>query len=925
VAYRAEIEIGVKGAEKLEQIKKKIQSIDQKVEQVNARWKKIRNGIPTKEFGEVNKKLQKTVALQARAKALAAATEKRLKGQTSVTRGLLGLNKAVLDAARSEAQARGESVAKQRALNRELAKTQQYSKAIGPEPARSGRSTGRSKMGRAVGAGLSTVNLPGQDIAQAAVLGSFAGPKGAAIAASIAVVAKGIQGLVRLGPEVAKTEAQLSKLSIALRGILGSQSAEGFKAIDRAARDFNQPIVDATKNFTQLSAAATANGNSVKQTETLYRALSAATKATGGDAQDLSGVLRAATQVISKGVVRSEELRGQIGDRLPGAFQLFAQATNRSAEELQKALEQGEVSADEFVTTFSNFILNKFEPAALRIGESPAEAGARLTKALEDANRAAGPLLLALGAKFQDFGKEALKNLLPLLKLINKVFKLDRAGKNQRLADLEKNIIPDLEAKVAEFFAGDPNAGVYRESGSKFLGKVRDTRGRALAATQKELAAARGEQVQTRAELFPTGALTSLKPTTATPDDPKGKGKADKAAERADREEERLQQRLAGLRIELNLIEANANFKTQITAAEIAGNKELAIRLKAQQDIKTIQANGEKALLRVKDIREATVIKEEIAAKISAANVNRAAELAVFEDQKQKAFDEQIENLNFQYDILTATTVEKQRQLEIEQQMAKLKGRDFTPEQLDQIKAAKEKLDIGPIANYVNELQRSLSDTESMVVSLAQSVESSLATAMSSAVQSVITGTGSVQEAFSTMFANIGEAFVAMATEMIAKALIMKAIGILAGAFGGGGGSLTTVTSSATSFATPFAEGGYVTGPTNALIGEGSEPEYVIPESKMDTAMSRYSQGSRGSSILAAGGSSSSGREGGGAGGTVVNYNGPTLNFNSEDFVPVSAVSGIINEAAKKGAKAGEQRTFATLKNSRSQRSRLGL
>ncbi|HUV71676.1 MAG TPA: tape measure protein, partial [Clostridia bacterium] len=465
------------------------------------------------------------------------------------------------------------------------------------------------------------------------------------------------------------------------------------------------------------------------------------------------------TQVISKGVVRSEELRGQIGDRLPGAFQLFAQATNRSAEELQKALEQGEVSADEFVTTFSNFILNKFEPAALRIGNSPAEAGARLTKALEDANRAAGPLLLALGAKFQDFATEAMQSLLPLLKLINKTFKLDRAGQNQRLADLEKNIIPGLEARSAELFAGNPNDPVYRESGSIFLGKIKTTRAEALKTTQKELAAARGEQVQKRAELFPTGALTPLKTTTKTEDDPKGGAKADKSAERAAREEERLQQRLAALRIELNLIEDNANFKTKITAAELAGNKELAIRLKAQQTINTIEAEGKKALIGVDSIQQKNLERQKTAAKINAVNVDAAAELAVFEDQKQKAFDAQIESLNFQYAILTATTVEEQKQLEIAQQMAALKGKDFTPEQLDQIKAAKEKLDIGPIQTYINELQRGLSDTDSMVVSLAQSVESSLATAMSSAVQTLITGTGSVKEAFSDMFAGIGKAF----------------------------------------------------------------------------------------------------------------------------------------------------------------------
>jgi acetyl-CoA carboxylase carboxyltransferase component len=49
----------------------------------------------------------------------------------------------------------------------------------------------------------------------------------------------------------------------------------------------------------------------------------------------------------------------------------------------------------------------------------------------------------------------------------------------------------------------------------------------------------------------------------------------------------------------------------------------------------------------------------------------------------------------------------------------------------------------------------------------------------------VITGTGTVQEAFATMFQNIGKAFIDMATQMIAQALVMKVLGILGGGIGG--------------------------------------------------------------------------------------------------------------------------------------------
>ena len=121
-----------------------------------------------------------------------------------------------------------------------------------------------------------------------------------------------------------------------------------------------------------------------------------------------------------------------------------------------------------------------------------------------------------------------------------------------------------------------------------------------------------------------------------------------------------------------------------------------------------------------------------------------------------------------------------------------------------------------------------------------------------------------------------------------------------------------------------FASGGYVDRPTNALIGEGGEGEYVIPESKLASSLSRFQAGHRGNSVVP-GGVGNSGGSGGGSGEVTVNYTGPTLNFNGDEYVPRSAVPQIINSAAMAGATAGRANTMKDLKNSRSQRARLGL
>ena len=58
---------------------------------------------------------------------------------------------------------------------------------------------------------------------------------------------------------------------------------------------------------------------------------------------------------------------------------------------------------------------------------------------------------------------------------------------------------------------------------------------------------------------------------------------------------------------------------------------------------------------------------------------------------------------------------------------------------------------------------------------------------------------------------------------------------------------------------------------------------------------------------------------------TTVNYTGPTLNFNGDEYVPRSAVSGIVQAAANRGAAMGETATMMSLQNNRSSRGRIGM
>jgi len=87
-----------------------------------------------------------------------------------------------------------------------------------------------------------------------------------------------------------------------------------------------------------------------------------------------------------------------------------------------------------------------------------------------------------------------------------------------------------------------------------------------------------------------------------------------------------------------------------------------------------------------------------------------------------------------------------------------------------------------------------------------------------------------------------------------------------------------------------FAAGGVVNGPTLAMVGEGGQSEYIIPESKMAKAAANYLSGMRGRSVIPAfadGGVVGPMGGGGAANTTVQITTGPVLQQDGQRYVTV--------------------------------------
>ena len=239
---------------------------------------------------------------------------------------------------------------------------------------------------------------------------------------------------------------------------------------------------------------------------------------------------------------------------------------------------------------------------------------------------------------------------------------------------------------------------------------------------------------------------------------------------------------------------------------------------------------------------------------------------------------------------------------EIEKVMKTIKGMDDA-----ELEAARTKLELAyDQADAVKTTAKIKEEADKQELERRKKIADLLATETTNAIVGLIDGTRT-----------LGESLKNIIKQMAAMFIQKKAMSFFGGMMGLEEGGYVS------NGIKPFSSGGLVTKPTMGLVGEAGEDEYIIPASKMAQSMQRYSAGARGESVIPGTGQSSAG--GGADAQTTVNYSGPILNFNSEEFVPKSAIGQIINSAASRGSKAGEARTLSSLRNSRSRRGNIGL
>ena len=211
------------------------------------------------------------------------------------------------------------------------------------------------------------------------------------------------------------TSAQFDSLETAIKFAGGKEGVENLAFVKKTVTDLKLPLRESLEGFKLLSGGVIGTSITAEQTRKIFEATGTAARVMGLSAEDTNGAFRALSQVASKGKVQAEELRGQLGERIPGAFGIAARAMGVSTAQLDKMLERGEVYSDVFLPKFA------------------AEMERTFAKGLPDALNTGAANIVTFWSSFDKLRVMIGEQILPLaISLINNYFvpEVDWIGRN---------------------------------------------------------------------------------------------------------------------------------------------------------------------------------------------------------------------------------------------------------------------------------------------------------------------------------------------------------------------------------------------------------------------------------------------------------------------------------------------------------------
>lgn len=170
-------------------------------------------------------------------------------------------------------------------------------------------------------------------------------------------------GIKEIGQEILTSTARLQGMTNAINFASGS-AEEGQKNLNflkETANELGLPLEASASGFKTLSAAMMGSKLEGQGTRDIFEGVAIGAASMGLDAEKTEGAFLALGQMMGKGKVQAEELRGQLGERIPGAFQIAARAMGMTTSQLDKFMSDGKLLAEDFLPKFANEMKKTFQ------------------------------------------------------------------------------------------------------------------------------------------------------------------------------------------------------------------------------------------------------------------------------------------------------------------------------------------------------------------------------------------------------------------------------------------------------------------------------------------------------------------------------------------------------------------------------------
>lgn len=162
------------------------------------------------------------------------------------------------------------------------------------------------------------------------------------------------QAAISAAQSLTDAAVKLDKFRITAKFAIGGDTDNSYRYVVQQARSLGLELDSTAQGYIKLSAAARGTSLEGAQTKNIFEAIAKASAVMGLSAEESGEAILAVGQMISKGKVSAEELRGQLGERLPGAFQIAARSMGVTTQELDKMLQSGELLAEDFLPRFAD-------------------------------------------------------------------------------------------------------------------------------------------------------------------------------------------------------------------------------------------------------------------------------------------------------------------------------------------------------------------------------------------------------------------------------------------------------------------------------------------------------------------------------------------------------------------------------------------